>query len=87
MFVRPKEFVFLPVNLHSEIADKGDFYEITLTADYYAKSVCLSLKNEDGMFSDNWFDVHGDLPVTVTLTKSAKLDFDLIKRELTVEHY
>ena len=69
LFVRPKEFEFLPAKISADIKDHGESVAITLSADNFAKSVCLSLYDGDCVFSDNWFDIHGSEPVTVTADK------------------
>lgn len=73
LFVRPKNFEFLPSGLSFEVKDNTDSFELTFTAENYTKSVCLSLKDYDVIFSDNWFDVHGSRPVTVTIPKNEEL--------------
>lgn len=87
--------VKMGVNLKSDAAaaensvHKGDF-RITLTADGYCKSVCLSLQDYDGAFSDNWFDVHGEEPVTIWLRREGALEGLTpaeIEKQLTIRHY
>lgn len=70
LFVRPKEFTFLEPNIKAEISELTDSFKIILTAENYAKSVCLTLSNADCIFSDNWFDIHGNEPVEITVPKS-----------------
>ena len=87
LFVRPKEFTFMPVNIDTAISDLGDRFSVTLTADSFAKSVCLSIKNHDCVFSDNWFDIHGSSPVTVTLAKPDGMTPDILHEQLEIRHY
>lgn len=74
LFVRPKEFTFLEPNIRTEVTENTDKFYITLTADNYAKSVCLSLSDTDCTFSDNWFDIHGNEPVEIFILKSEMTD-------------
>ncbi|MBO4836586.1 MAG: hypothetical protein J5564_02720 [Clostridia bacterium] len=69
LFVRPKTFDFLPARIRAEVWETGDDVRIALTSDCFAKSVCLSLSEGECLFSDNWFDLHGDAPVTVSVAK------------------
>ena len=90
LFVRPKAFEFLPVQVKCEALEQEDRFEICLTADGFAKSVCLGLKEADCVFSDNWFDIHGEEPVRITVRKadlSEPLTLDSFRKQLTVEHY
>ena len=81
-FVRPKAFDYLPVRISAGVREEGDRFAITLRADGFAKSVCLSLRDADAVFSDNWFDLHGEEPVTVTLRK-ADLPAGMTAQELS----
>ena len=65
-------------------------FRLTLSADVFVKSVCLSLKTHDAVFSDNWFDIHGERPVTVTLPKTgdlASLTAKALEKDLQIVHY
>ena len=93
LFVRPKEFSFEKVNVKIEVSSdeksEADF-KITVTADGYYKSVCLSLQDYDGVFSDNWFDVHGGEPVTLWLRREGGLkglSAMEVEKQLKIQHY
>lgn len=58
MLVQPKSFRFADPHLRFEVKDIGSRFQIAVSADTFAKSVCLDLKNGDCLFSDNWFDIH-----------------------------
>ena len=73
LFVRPKAFSFLPVHISVRVEDHMDSFAVTLSSDHYAKSVCLGLRDDDCVFSDNWFDLHGREPVTVSVKKDGKI--------------
>ena len=87
MFVPPKEFRFLRAGVRTAIKDDGGCFSITLRAESFVKGVCLSFKDFDGIFSDNWFDIHGSEPVTVTVDKQKGLNSMNIKQQLVITHY
>lgn len=70
IFVRPKEFIFLPPEIEYTVTEREDRFDFEFRAKNYAKSVCLDLSNCDGVFSDNWFDIHGSEAVRIHLLKS-----------------
>lgn len=74
LFVRPKSFEFEPAGVTFSVSENEDSFEITLTAENYAKSVCLSLRDYDCVFSDNWFDIHGNEPVKVSIPRAKGLE-------------
>lgn len=86
LFVRPKEFEFIPANIEFDVSEKETVFEIVLSSDVYAKSVCLSLEKADCRFSDNWFDIHGSEKVVVTLPKE-NLTADDVISQLQVVSY
>lgn len=69
IFVRPKEFEFMPPDIQYKISEKDDRFIIEFCAESFAKSVCLDLSNGDGVFSDNWFDIHGGESVIIEILK------------------
>lgn len=70
IFVRPKEFVFLPPKIQYRLNEKEDRFILEFSADNFVKSVCLDLNDGDCVFSDNWFDIHGNERVRVEIMKS-----------------
>ena len=89
LFVRPKEFTFLEPAITYGISESEDKFALTFCAENYAKSVCLSLKTADCVFSDNWFDIHGKEPVTIMIDKaslSRKMTAQELSRELEIMH-
>jgi len=56
IFSYPKYFRYEDPKLHFTV----DHYEITVTAETYAKSVEIQNKNQDLVLSDNYFDLNGD---------------------------
>lgn len=90
MFVRYKEFDFIKPDISFDINDHADSFAITVNSDVFAACVCLSLDDLDAQFSDNWFDLHPDRPVTVLLEKCGgveKLTAEDILRRMNVESY
>jgi beta-mannosidase len=90
LFVRPKFFEFLPAEVAYTANDKGDTFEISFTAHSFAKSVCVSLKDYDCVFSDNWFDIHGSGDcVKITLDKKyvPNLTAEELTKQIVAENY
>lgn len=87
IFVRPKTFCFLNPSINVHIDEKHDRFELILTADAFAKSVCLDLSSADCTFSDNWFDINGGEAVKVIVYKnqiSEELGLEQFRSQLTV---
>lgn len=90
LFVRPKMFDFLKPKLKTRIEETDKEFLVCLSAANYTKSVWLELSEEDCVFSDNWFDVHGGETVCVSVKKSEiskYLTLDEFERQLTVKAY
>ncbi len=88
LFVRPKTFRFLPAEIRRDVTEDENEFRIILQANCFAKSVCLSLTDADCVFSDNWFDLHGDEPVVVTVAKDGlNLTLDDFKAQLRITSY
>ena len=65
-----KPFKYLKVekpNIEYSIAKVGDGFDIELKTDKLAKNVYLQIGDEEGFFSDNYFDLLPDEKVTVNL--------------------
>lgn len=87
IFVRPKTFCFTDPKINVHIDEKYDRFELILTAEAYAKGVCLDLENADCIFSDNWFDINGNEAVKVVVQKnsiSEEMDCMQFKNELII---
>ncbi|MBQ8968012.1 glycoside hydrolase family 2 protein [Ruminococcus sp.] len=90
LFVRPKAFEFLPGGITAEVYDNTDSFTIRLKAENFAKSVCLSLEENDCAFSDNWFDIHGEEEVCVMVEKNALpegMTAEKLKAGLRIQNY
>lgn len=73
LFVTCKEFDFRQPQLQWEVRREGEGFALTFTSDVFTKGVFLECKEADVIFSDNWFDINGNEPVTVTVSaKEAK---------------
>ena len=74
MFFKPIKEVALPKpEVKSEINAVEGGFEITLNTDKLAKNLYMTIGDEDGFFSDNYFDLIPGQPVKVTLeTKLTK---------------
>ena len=59
----------MPPDIQYKISEKDDRFIIEFCAESFAKSVCLDLSNGDGVFSDNWFDIHGGESVIIEILK------------------
>ena len=81
LFVMPKHFHFLEPGIQALVTQEADCFSIRLTAFAYAKSVCLELREADCVFSDNWFDIHGQEEVIVTVP------FNQISEPLTLAEF
>lgn len=60
MFVVPKKFRFKNPRLSFTVFEAGNKFKIETASDAFAKGVFLDLKDGDCLFSDNWFDLHGE---------------------------
>ena len=87
LFVRPKTFDFLPARIGAEAREEDGVFRLTLVSDCFAKSVRLSLREEDCVFSDNWFDLHGDRAVTVTVKAPEGMKRESFLEQLEITSY
>lgn len=83
MLVRPKQFGFVDPKLTFSVKDSGERFEIIVNSKAFAKGVWLDLKTADCVFSDNFFDLHGD-GRTITVDKST-VSADLTEAEFASE--
>lgn len=87
IFVRPKSFCFVDPKISVNINEKYDRFELILTANAFAKSVCLDLSSADCIFSDNWFDINRNEAVIINVDKnqiSEELGLEQFRSQLTV---
>ncbi len=83
MSVRPKQFKFIDPKLTFSVKDCVEFFEITVGSSAFAKGVWLDLTTADCVFSDNFFDLHGDSQ-TINVEKSM-LSAELTEAEFAAE--
>lgn len=63
-----KELNLPQVNVSAAIAEADGGYDVTLSADRFARAVFLSINGIDNFFSDNYFDIIPGEDVTVRVT-------------------
>ncbi len=80
-FSRPKYLALEKPNLKLDVKPSGDGFELKLSSDKLAKDVCLST-DEEGFFSDNYFDLMPGEEVKVYFKTSKKIE-DL-KRKIKI---
>lgn len=59
MYCLPKQFEFLAPEISCDVDKIGGMYRIKLHSENFAKGVYLDFDDMDCLFSDNWFDMHG----------------------------
>lgn len=87
LFVMPKHFEFKNPRIKVTIEEETEQFVIYLCAETYAKSICLDLEEMDCLFSDNWFDLHGNTMRTVSVAFSSlseRVALDIFEKRLTV---
>ena len=90
LFVRPKAFDFVRPQIDCQVSREEGFFRLRFSASCFVKSVCLSLRDEDAVFSDNWFDIHGGQTVDITLPREGALSAltaEELRSQLIIEHY
>jgi beta-mannosidase len=70
LFVPAKHFNFRSPNLKTDITEEDERFVIKLKASSFAKYIELSLKQADGIFSDNYFDLSGGSERKVYIKKN-----------------
>jgi len=90
LLVRPKAFDFITPEIDCRISAEEGQLVLCFTASCFVKSVCLSLRDYDAVFSDNWFDIHGEQPICVTLPRQgalAAMSAEELRSQLVITHY
>lgn len=87
--VLAKQFRFADPKLSAAVTEAGDRFEITVTAETFAKGVWLDLKHADCVFSDNFFDLHKESAVVYVEKSSLSepLSLEQFAAELTAVSY
>jgi beta-mannosidase len=79
LFVPPKHFSFKKPAYSVETFEGGDHFVISVKADTFCRFVRVKIKNEDPVFSDNYFDITGKEGVKIKVSK------DQLKKTYTEE--
>lgn len=75
LFTKPKHFKFLNPNIKVEVIEEKDKFALEITAENYAKGVCIDFEGFDCILSDNYFD----------MSDKKKVIIDKIEEEITEE--
>lgn len=78
--VRQKEMSYRDPGLTTDIAPKGDGYDVTVSTKRFARAVFLKIKGIDNFFSDNYFDMLPNTSRTIHV-RTAK-DMGTFRKEL-----
>jgi len=69
-FVKPRDLKLTDPVIKTEIIEKGDIIEVSLTSQNLAKNVFLYADGLEGQFSDNYFDLLPGKTISVTFPKT-----------------
>lgn len=76
-FTRFKDIDFPGADIQTTSVAAGDGYDVTVKSNVFARGVFLSMEGIDNFFSDNYFDLLPNEPVTIHVTtKLDKVTFD-----------
>jgi beta-mannosidase len=85
LLARPKQLELLDPEIATDVTAAGDGrYRVTLTAQKPALWAWLTLSEQDGRFSDNFFHLPPDRPTTVTVTPTQSTTLPTLKDALRV---
>jgi len=79
LFVPPKHFSFKRPDYNVEVTDIGDHFAIAVKADSFCRFVRVKIKEEDTVFSDNYFDI------TCKAGEEIKVNKSELKKEYTAQ--
>ena len=83
LFVPDKHFSYLKPSFQVELADTEDGVAINVTADVFAKGVCIDFQQDDIVLSDNYFALTDGKPYRV-MARTQKTAKEL-REELTIQ--
>lgn len=69
LFVKPKHYKFLQPNIKWQITEIEESFEIKMSTNVYTKCIQLDFRREEGIFSDNCFDLSPGRTKEVVLRK------------------
>ncbi len=81
---RYKDIDFPQATIRSTSVAAGDGFDVTLQSDFFARGVFLSINGIDNFFSDNYFDLLPNEPVTIHVT--TQLDKASFDKQLKTVH-
>lgn len=85
-FEKYKHFNFVEPKLTADVFTLNGVTKIKLSAENFAKFVCVDLKDADMWLSDNYFDITGGSTKIIEIERlSEKLSIDEIKQQLVVK--
>jgi beta-mannosidase len=83
-FARPKHLELRPPDIKSDFSVKKDSVIVTLTAQAPALWTWLELDGMDARFSDNFFHLLPDKPVSITIATDKPLSVTEIRKNLRI---
>ena len=88
-FTRFKDIDFPKADIQMTSVPAGDGYDVTVESNVFARAVFLNIDGIDNFFSDNYFDLLPNEPVTIHVTtKLDKASFDKqLKSQSIVDAY
>jgi beta-mannosidase len=81
LFAKPKHFEFVDPQLKVSVEEIEDRFVLTVTSKSFAKYVMLDLKDVDGVFEDNYFDLSPNTEKKINIMKQD------ISRQLSLEEF
>lgn len=89
MYCLPKQFEFLDPEIEFTVNQIGDMYRFKISSKKFAKGVYLDFDDMDCVFSDNWFDLHGQDTYVIVNRMSLPLNVTLsdIEEKLKIKSY
>lgn len=84
MIYRERQAPLPQTKLTTQVTKKDTLVSISVTADAYARFVCLNMDDYTLPFSDNYFDLSRGESKTVTITAPPEWSMDEVKKRLSV---
>ena len=89
MYCLPKKFEFLDPKIKFRVDRIGAMYRFKMESENFAKGVYLDFDDVDCVFSDNWFDMHGQ-PIYLLVNMTAfppNFTETMIEEKLRIKSY
>ena len=89
MLELPKRFEFLEPEITVNVSQLGEMYRFELCSKNFAKGVYLDFDDYDCVFSDNWFDLHGQITSVLTnrMNFPPNVTPELLKEKIRIRSY